>query len=95
MLYNANTGTFIVGTATNKIGNTSSSPWVGDNISRIAGYATHVNANVLNGTTITIEKPLSDIIKDIDVIVPGKVMVVTFNDDKQEKLVCQKRIILV
>ena len=92
MLYNANTGTFIVGTAINKIGNMSSSPCVGDNISRIAGYATHVDAKVLKGTamTIAIEKPLSDIIKDIDVIVPGKVMVVTFNDDKQEKLVCQK-----
>ena len=90
MLYNANTGTFITGTVTNKIGNTSSSLWVDDNISRIAGYATHVDANVLKGTTITIEKPLSDIIKDIDVIVPGKVMVVTFNDDKQEKLICQK-----
>ena len=72
------------------IGDMPGSPWVGDNISRIAGYATHVNTNVLNGTTITIEKPLSDIIKDIDVIVPGKVMVITFNDDKQEKLVCQK-----
>ena len=90
MLYNANTSTFIVGTAINKIGNMSSSPWVGDNISRIAGYATHVDANVLKGTAITTEKPLSDIIKDIDVIAPGKVMVVTFNDDKQEKLVCQK-----
>lgn len=35
-------------------------------------------------------KSISNTIKDINIIVPGKVMVVTFNDDKQEKLVCQK-----
>lgn len=29
-------------------------------------------------------------IKDINVIVPGKVMVVTFEDNRQEKLVCQE-----
>ena len=34
-------------------------------------------------------KPISDTIKDINVIVPGKVMVVTFEDDRQEKLICQ------
>ena len=34
-------------------------------------------------------KPISDTIKNINVIVPGKVMVVTFEDDRQEKLVCQ------
>lgn len=34
-------------------------------------------------------KPISNTIKDINVIVPGKVMVVTFEDDRQEKLICQ------
>ena len=83
--YNANTGEF----AANIGGMTYT---IGDIPSSIIGYTAHVDANVLKNTamTIAIEKPLSDIIKDIDVIVPGKVMVVTFNDDRQEKLVCQK-----
>lgn len=70
-----------------------------DNVPNITRDETYVYENSPNKNmirkltrsemTITVKKPLSNIIKDIDVIVPGKVMVVTFDDDRQEKLVCQ------
>lgn len=40
--------------------------------------------------TAKIQKPVSEIITDIDIIVPNKVVEVTFADETKEKMVCHK-----
>ena len=94
--YNANTGKFTanIGGETYEIGDvpslnfpsalTSSNLYTKDD----AAYASPAKIHQAHPFSCWNPNPLY--IKDINVIVPGKVMVVTFNDDKQEKLVCQK-----
>ena len=93
--YNANTGKFTanIGGETYEIGDvpspnfpsalTSSNLYTKDD----AAYASPAKIHQAHPFSCWNPNPLY--IKDINVIVPGKVMVVTFDDDRQEKLVCQ------
>lgn len=94
--YNTNTGKIIsnIGGTTYEIGDVPSpnfpSALASSNLYIKDDAAYTSPAKIHQDHPFSCWNPNSFNIKDINVIVPGKVMVVTFNDDKQEKLVCQK-----
>lgn len=94
--YNANTGktTANISMTTCEIGDVSSpnfpSALASSNLYTKDDAAYASPAKIHQDHPFSCWNPNSFNIKDINVIVPGKVMVVTFNDGSQEKLVCQK-----